>query len=460
MPWVLMGMGLALLIGVLAWTRAWTHRDRASLQAAQWQAELLAESATACAEDQVWNRLNGSKVSKPDTASKDTSKQPKAGLSASSSTDSASSPVDSCEVPMGIRGTMDATIEEGNLLVPVLANAEVPYGNRTLRRSIRVVLAGALDRNLFDEAISEWTETTPSLNTSGSKIVGKIKIKATGTPPSGKLAQPTNQIGVLAYIPMESVLDTATLGSRMKDAFRRDDAYQGSAHYGPGSPLPQAGEIVHTSFGKGSAEVDLDGSFGAGSNWKPAAKTLFVEGDIRVRGAVDLDGWTLIARGAISLERGARLRNALLYAERGVSLMDDATVQGQILSFRKFAMHDDSRLVGASTVICWGVDSAVALFDGHVRARAYVVAMGGSSKVFVDREALVEGVVVSQGTLRVDGTVHGVSVAGRFDCGRMAESCTGTGTFDRSKLPLDFAVPLGLPGSRGMRVASWESVGP
>jgi len=439
MPWVLMGMGLAMLVGVLAWTRAWTHRDRASLQSARWSAQLLAESALACAEDEVWERSRGAATTRPDSTpagAKDTS--------ARALTES----VDSCPVPFGGRGTLERTIEDGDLLVPVLATGEIPHGSRTVRRSIRAILGGSLDRALFDAAVSQLRESTPPLDVTGSRIVGRV-----GTKPVG-------QIGLASYVPTSRALDTTVLSARMKEAFRAEDAFAGSGRYGKGMRFPERDEIVHTSFGSGGAEVVVEGPNSRDSRWKPPeGRTLIVEGDVSVRGNVDLEGWTILARGRIALERGSRSRHVLLYAERGVVVQDDAVVQGQILTFRTFEMHDETRLLGPSVAICLsGAEAAKVLLDGRSKARVYLVATGGTSSVRIDREALLEGVVVAGGTLRVDGTVHGSALAERFDCGRAETSCTGSGTFDRTALPVDFTVPLGLPGAQGMRVASWEVV--
>ena len=446
MPWVLGGMGLAVAVGVLAWNRAWTHRQRAAVQSAQWQAQLLAESALACAQDEVWTRFQGGSSAKPNST-----------WTALGSTPSGQA-ADSCPVPFGAKGSLSYTIEEGNLLVPVVASGEVPFGDRTIRRDLRAVLAGALDKDMFDVAVSQWVQSTPPLDISGSRIVGKIRIAVAGAAPTGMLTQPIGPLGLTSFVPTAGTLDTTVLSMRMKEAFREVDAFQGGGTYGRGAGLPERETIVHTSFGSGNAEVILDGPLSATSRWKaPDGKTLVVEGDVVVRGHVDLDGWTILARGRISLERGARFRQGLLFAERGVALSEDAVVQGQILAFQSLKVQDAARIAGPTVAVCWAGDKGgEVLLEGTSRVNAYLVALGGASAIRIEREALLEGVAVSGGTLRVDGKLHGVAAAGRFDCGRATTSCTGTGTFDRTLLPADFAVPLGLPGSRSMRVARWE----
>ncbi len=444
MPWVLGGMGLALAVGVLSWNRAWTHRQRAAVQSAQWQAQLLAESALACAQDEVWTRFQGGSSTTANSTWTALGSNP------------ALSPVDSCPVPFGSKGSLAYEIEEGNLLVPVLASGEVPFGDRTIGRSLRAVLAGALDNEMFDVAISQWVASTPPLDISGSRIVGKIRVA--GAAPTGMLGQPIGPLGLTSFVPTSGTLDTTVLSSRMKESFREEEAFQGGGTYSRGVGFPEREKIVHASSGSGNAEVILDGPISATSPWRaPSGKTLVVEGDVVVRGHVELDGWTILARGRISLERGSRVLHGLLFAERGVVLSEDAVFQGQILAFASLKLQHTARILGPTVAVCWaGEQGGEVLLEGTSQANAYLVALGGASTIRIEREALLEGVAVSGGTLRVDGKVHGVSVAGRFDCGRATTSCTGSGTFDRTLLPADFVVPLGLPGARSMRVAKWE----
>lgn len=446
MPWVLMGMGLALLIGVLTWSRAWSHRDRAAVVAATWQAQLLAESALACAADELWDRISeGSK--QVDTSNLASLVDAEFGLD--------STPT--CGSPSGT-GSMEWSFEEGQLLAPVVATGEVRWGNRTIHRRLRAILSGALDRDLFDVAVSQWEETPTPLDISGSRIVGNVRVRTKGTPPPGMKAQPRGPKGLVAYVPTSRVLDTAVLEGRMRERFRDEDAFSGSARYSSGFALPDRKEVVHTSFGAGYAVVELEGGLSSSNPWKPPARSLFVEGDIRVSGKVLLDGWTLVASGSVLLDRGSVLRSTTVYAEKGVEIAEDASFQGQILAFRSLEVSGEARVANPSVLLCWAGDSGaqVRIRDRSV-VNAYLVTLGKRSQVEIERGALVEGVVVSLGSLQVEGAVHGVSVAGTFVCGREGASCTGSGTFDRSRLPVDFAVPLGLPGTQGLRVARWEA---
>ena len=456
MVWVLSGMGLAALIGGLAWTRAWTHRERAAVQAARWQAQLLAESALACAEDSVWSMVNGGTAA---ARSSDTSAGTKLDSALAGGGPAADSAPASCLPPPGTRGEFEYSIEDGSLLVPVHASGRVPFGSRTLAVSIRAMLAGALDRDLFDVAVSHFGPlSSGALDISGSHIVGGVRVKASGNPPSGMSAQPRG-IELTSYVPTRSAKDTTVLGNVMSEAFRSEDAFSGGAAYSSSRSFPDRDRIVHTGGGEGrEVAVEIEGPLGKPGWTAPPGRTLVVEGDVVVRGRATLDGWTILARGTISLEGDARLREGVLYAAKGVVLADDASFQGQILSARSLEIHERARLVGPAVALCWSADSGRVVLDGSAVSNAYLVSLGASGRVEIGRDATLEGVVVSNGTLRVDGRVHGVAVASSFRCGRGEDDCAGQGVFDRTRLPVDFAVPVGLPGAKGLWVVSWESV--
>ena len=62
MPIVLFGMALAIGIAGLAWERSWSRRMTSAHAALAWQAQLLAESGTACALQEALARAGSSVV--------------------------------------------------------------------------------------------------------------------------------------------------------------------------------------------------------------------------------------------------------------------------------------------------------------------------------------------------------------------------------------------------------------
>lgn len=438
MPWVLLGMGFATLVAVLAWNRAWTHRERAALQAASWEAQLLAESGFACAADSVWSILK-SGASDPlprDTAARST-------LDSALGSDMTDSTPDPCALPPGSRGTVTFTIGDGKLLVPVTASASVPFGSRTIARSIHAVLSGALDRALFGAAVVQINKGPTGLNVAGTRIVGGVREAPTG-------------VTVESYVPVRAVADTSVLANTLKEAFGAPDVFSGGAAYSAARGFPDRKEIVHVGIG-GVVEVDIEGPLGA-PGWKPPrARTLRVEGDVIVRGRVVLDGWTIQASGDIVLEDDASLEDGSLYAGKSVILRGDATLSGQILAGRSIEISERARLVGSVVAMCGGNDSGRISLASTRPSRGYLLALGMNATVSLERDAVLEGIAISGGRMRNQGAVHGVAVAGAFRCGRGEDDCTGSGIFDRTLLPSDFVVPVGLRDAKGLRVASWRS---
>ena len=439
MPWVLLGMGFAAAVAVLAWNRSWTHRERAALQAAGWEAQLLAESAFACAADSVWSMLRSGTS---DPVPRDTSAR--SSLDSALDVGSTDSAPDPCPPPPGSRGTFSFSIGDGNLLVPVVATATVPFGSRTLSRSVHAILSGALDRALFGAAVVQTEKSPTGLSVAGSRIVGGVREAVAG-------------LTVESYVPLRAAADTSVVARTMKEAFGQQDVFSGGAAYSPGRGFPDRDEIVHVGIG-GVVEVDIEGPLGA-PGWKPPpGRVLRVEGDVVVRGRVLLDGWTIQASGDILLEDDAVVEGGFLYAGKSLIMRGDASLSGQILARRSIELSEQARLTGVVVALCGGNDSGRIDISSSRPSRGYLLALGANAALTLGRDAVLEGIAISGGRLWNQGAVHGVAVARAFRCGRGEENCTGSAVFDRSLLPSDFVVPVGLRGATGLRVASWRGI--
>lgn len=446
-PWVLLGMGFAALIAVLAWTRAWSHRDRAAQQAATWQAQLLAETALACAEDSVAAMLDASAGPSGASAPGAAATSPSALVAATTPATQQTAPTaPECPLPPGTRGELEYGIGDGKLLIPVTATGSFPFGRRAIVRTIHATLSGALDRALFGAAVTRCPAGNAPLDVSGTRIVGRVRATGHDSIP--------RSVSIGSYLPTRAIADTALVVARMKEAFAAPDVVAGGAAYSPARRLPERDEIVHASLG-GTIEVDLEGPIGGESWTPPEGRTLLVEGDVFVRGRIRLRNWTILASGAVLLEDRAVLEGGYVYAGKGAALRGDAIVSGQILARGGLAVSERAKLSGITVAACGG-DSARVVLDGSAASRAYLLAMGPGASLAVGKDAVLEGVAISEGTLRVDGALHGAAVASSYRCGRGLDECTGQGTFDRSRLPADFVVPAGLPGSTALRVAAWS----
>jgi cytoskeletal protein CcmA (bactofilin family) len=274
-----------------------------------------------------------------------------------------------------------------------------------------------------------------------------------GPAPTGFVAQPSG--GISQFVPTSLGSDTAAAQARMAAAFRSENAHLGGEHFSPSHPPPQEDSLVYTI-----GDVVFDGPW-AGEAWAPGgSRTLFVEGRVEFRGQIKLDGWRVYAKGPVVVQDEAVLLHADIFSMGGAQIADRASVSGQILSKGSLLVSGRAALAAPTFAAVWpgqGADTVPRIeMRDRSSAQAYVVALGGASEIDLGAGVDFRGVAVSGGLLRVDGTLHGIGVSGRVDCGQPGTNCSA-GNFDRPSLPADFAFPLGLPGNLGLRLVSWET---
>jgi len=442
MPMVLFGMALALLIAAVGWSRAWTRRTESAHLCLAWQSRLLAESATACAlQDAMARQVPAAK----DSTVKDT-----AGKVATASIRDTTDSV--CGFRGPAPGSMSWDPPAGTQLLSVHARGSVMESGKPLVVELRSTWGGAPPPDPFSPALSLWDRNagTPRLH---GKVRGEVRLRSDSAVPAGFAAQPSG--GISEFVPSSLGTDTAAAMDRMAAAFRSEDARMGGDRFSPSSPPPRDDSLVYTL-----GDVVFEGPW-SGDTWVlGGSRTLFVEGRVEFGGRMELDGWRVYATGPVVVQDEAALRSMDIFSEGGVQISGRASVSGQILSRGSLLVSGNGSLDAPSFAAVWpgkGADSApwIALRDRST-AQAYLVALGGGAEIHLEAGADFRGVAVSGGLLRVDGTLHGVGVAGRVACGQPGSNCS-EGNFDRPSLPADFAFPLGLPGNLGLRLVSWET---
>ncbi|HXP90775.1 MAG TPA: hypothetical protein VN931_07610 [Fibrobacteria bacterium] len=442
MPMVLFGMALALLIAAVGWTRAWTRRTESAHLCLAWQSRLLAESATACALQEAMAR-------QIPTAKDSTTRDTTAKRRSTSVQDTADS---TCGFLGPSPGTMSWEPAAGTQLLSVHARGSVLESGRPLVVELRSVWGGAPPPDPFTPALSLWDRNAGVPRLTG-KVRGEVRLRADSAVPVGFVAQPSG--GISEFVPSSLGSDTAAAMDRMAAAFRSEDAHLGGARFSPSDPPPDQDSLVYTI-----GDVVFDGPW-TGDPWvPPGGRTLFVEGRVEFRGRMALDGWRIYARGPVVVQDEAALGSTDIFSQGGVQVSDKASVSGQILSKGSLVVSGNASLAAPSFAAVWpgkGADSIPRIeVRDRAAATAYLVALGGAAEIQLAPGADFRGVAVSGGLLRVEGTLHGVGVAGRVDCGLPGSNCSA-GNFDRPSLPPDFAFPLGLPGNLGLRLVSWET---
>ncbi len=440
---VLFGMALALLIAAVGWTRAWSRRTESAHLCLAWQSRLLAESATACAlQDAMARQVPAAR----DSTTKDTTSK-RRSTSVQDTADSA------CGFLGPAPGTMSWEPPAGTQLLSVHARGSVTESGQPLVVELRSIWGGAPPLDPFSPALSLWDRNAGVPRLTG-KVRGEVRLRADSAVPSGFVSQPSGG-GISDFVPSSLGSDTAAAMDRMAVAFRSEDARLGGARFSPSDPPPDQDSLVYTI-----GDVVFDGPW-TGDPWVPGgSRTLFVEGRVEFRGRMALDSWRIYAVGPVVVQDEAALRSMDIFSEGGVQVSDKASVSGQILSKGSLVLSGNASLAAPAFAAVWpgkGADSVprIAVQD-RAAAQAYLVALGGGAEIRLGPGADFRGVAVSGGLLRVQGTLHGVGVAGRVDCDQSGSDCSD-GNFDRPSLPADFAFPLGLPGNLGLRLVSWET---
>ena len=441
MPVVLLGMAVALAIASLAWERAWSRRTTSAHAALSWQAQLLAESGTACALQEAMARSGASKAK--DSTARD------------SATKARPSIVDTADSACGFHhtppGTMDWESPAGSQLLNLRASGTVTESGKPLVIRMRSTWGGDPSPQAFSPAISLWDPRPNPLRLAGS-VSGIVRVRYE-SPGPGLQPQPSG--GILQYVPATLAADTLVGKARMALAFRSDEADLGGATFTTAHPPPDRDSLVYTI-----GDVVFDAPW-TGETWDPGRpRTLFVEGRVELRGRLRLKGWTIFAQGPVVIQDEAVLSGVDIFSTRGIRIADRARASGQFLSGGALIVSGDASLEPPSFAACWpgtGRDSiARFVLDDRARAQVYAVVLGPKAEVHLAKGALLRGVAVSGGTLRNDGRLEGLAVAGRLDCGQGDRNCA-EGSFRRDLMPLDFAYPLGLPGNRGFRLLWWET---
>jgi hypothetical protein len=442
MPMVLFGMALAILVATVGWSRSWSRRTTSAHMSLAWQSRLLAESATACAlHDAIARQMQPTR----DSTATDTTRKRKT-ISVRDTSDS------SCGFHGPVDGSMEWSAPAGTQLLFVRARGEVTESGKSLPTEMSSTWGGAPPPDPFSPALSLWDRNagTPQLR---GKIRGAVRLRVDGPAPVGFVAQPSG--GISQFVPSSLGSDTVAAFARMAAAFRSEAAHLGGDRFSRTQPPPQDDSLVYTV-----GDVVFDGPW-TGAPWSPSGKrTLFVEGRVEFRGKIRLDGWRIYAKGPVVVQDEASILSTDIFSAGGVQIADRSTVSGQILSRGSILVSGRGALASPSFAAIWpgkGADTIprFAMSD-RSSAQAYLVVLGGGAEVSLGPGVDFRGVAVCGGLLRVEGTLHGVGVAGRVDCGQIGVNCSA-GNFDRPSLPTDFAFPLGLPGNLGLRLISWET---
>lgn len=452
MPIVLGGMAVAIGLATLAWNRSWSRRTTSAHADLAWQAQLLAESGTACALQEAMARAGSPPAQTPQTPPNSTAPQPaqKPIVTIRDTTDTA------CVFHGGAPGEMSWDQPAGTQLLTIRATGTVLESGEPLKTTMQSTWGGNPPVDPFSPAISLWDRNGASLNLTGT-VQGQVRVNFATAPP-GTIKHKTG--GIDQFVPTSIASDTTVAVARMNEAFRSTEASWNGCTFTPQRPPdPDKDSLICTGEG---ATTTFDAPW-AGDPWDAGRpRILFAEGRLELRGKLRLRGWTIYSKGLVVIQDDAEVTNTSIFAAGGVRIADRASFSGQILSAGTVSLSEDARIGAPSFVACWkgkGRDNVPQfVLSNQAKAEAYVVALGANARIGIARGARLRGVAVSGSSLRNEGRIEGVAVSVKLDCGQGENNCSN-GTFLRDRLPVDFAFPLGLPGSSGYRLVSWSTGG-
>ncbi len=244
------------------------------------------------------------------------------------------------------------------------------------------------------------------------------------------------------------------------------DAGKGNATFTPREP-PRFGKKGWVAFALGQVTLENDGS----EAWvlKGPGK-IYSEGEIRVKGAIRLEGIQLFSGKDITFEGEVAGEDVSAFARGSVFLHDRCRHGLEAIAVKDIVLRDKAQTLAGSVLLSTGskgnakggADTLnVIRVVNEAVARGFAIAAGANGRVALATPAnRVEGVVIAS-SVWLAGEVDGAVLARKLLCeGTNARNCLGTGRIFRDRLPEGFVQPLQLgPQDRrafAFQLLDWE----
>ncbi len=177
--------------------------------------------------------------------------------------------------------------------------------------------------------------------------------------------------------------------------------------------------------------------------WK-VKKRIVVLGDVQITGKTSLEGMDFLATGAIKVFDDAHLRDVFLFSPQTISMGDRAVFSGTAMTLSNILVSGAAAVENRSMLVAVKKAAAPApapkpadrgkkkhavfsiTFSESSTIDATVVSQGDSLGIKIDRNAVVKGMLRSQGAMCLDGKVYGVIHAKNFVDGPLAVSGKST----------------------------------
>ena len=167
--------------------------------------------------------------------------------------------------------------------------------------------------------------------------------------------------------------------------------------------------------------------------WK-TKKKIIVLGDLQITGTVALEGMDFLVAGEIKLFDNACLHDVFLFSPKKISIGDKAVFSGTAVTLSNLLVFGIASVENRSILVARKTNSPVSpnrgtsaqkkifpvTFTGSSTINATVVALNDSLGIKIDRNAMVKGLLKTDGAMCLDGKVYGRIRASKFVDGALA----------------------------------------
>lgn len=368
--------------------------------------------------------------------------------------------------------TAQITITEWGGFLRVTATARAHRDQRTIR-----VLLGEKPPLAFQRAIHVGGADYPLVVTGKNRILGDVTVGAQGVRAGrlkGREFEGEHLVEGRIFRERNPTMPEydAGLPEKAMTEYRRILAAQNGERIFHDVVFQRAADLMrargHTLHVEGHAQIQIDSTV-------QGPLRLSCSGDLHITGRSHLHGEIeLLAHGRIVVEENARLRDCILFGERGIEVSGEAQVAGQLLSSREIVLKDEARLDYPSLAYVRG-DSAEEQWRGEIvlqdRAslRGTIIlpaprAHGSGQNNLLVRllpQSKVIGAVYSAQRTQHQGAVYGSIVTGQFwlyEEPTIYLNWLQDALTDRTKLPEEFLLPLQFSVRPQLGILSWDEL--
>lgn len=353
-------------------------------------------------------------------------------------------------------------------------------GYRGVFRSVRALI-GEVPPSSFQNAITIGGTEYPLVVTGKNRIIGDVIVGPKGVQEGwiqGRGLETSDPVVGKVFTTKETEMPyfNPTLFQRAFQKYQNLLREPGNAEifyedtYVDNDVLDGAdGKNIHVEGNVVIAEIKF-------SNQGKEPWILSCSGDMTIQGGSQMGSYVeLIAGGKIVVKDSVGMRRCILYAEKGIEIIDNAQLEGQLFSPVGIRLSDDVLLEYPSVICCSGYDEnnmlkgEIVLKDRAKVKGAMILhsedadwqGMRDETMVYIGPAAKLVGSLYAQHSTELRGTVYGSVATGDFYLYVSPTTYINwlqDAYVDRSKLPDVFLMPLLFDDNPNLSILVWNEI--